>query len=154
MVRHRLLRNSLLSTFFALLFPWAGQAVEPINKTFFGGLAIEGYDAVAYFADGKAVEGSKELALSWNGATWRFATAAHLDAFKAAPERFAPQYGGYCAYAVANGSTAGIDPTQWTIHDGKLYLNYDRAIQATWLEDKAGYIAKANENWPKILGDE
>lgn len=147
-------RSILLSTLLALFFPLAGNAVEAVNKTFFGSLAIEGYDAVAYFTDGKPVQGSKEYEHSWRGAIWRFASAVHRDAFAADPEKYAPQYGGYCAYAVAKGTTASIDPTQWTVHEGRLYLNYDRKIQATWLEDKAGYIAKANENWPRMVDKE
>lgn len=154
MARSGFLRGGILSTLLVLLAPLASQAVEPVNKTFLGGLAIEGYDPVSYFTDGKAVKGSKEHEHSWRGATWRFATAAHRDTFAAEPEKYAPQYGGYCAYAVAKNTTAGIDPEQWTVHEGRLYLNYDRKIQATWLEDKAGYIAKANENWPRMVDEE
>ncbi len=151
MSRSNFFRGGILSTLLTLLAPLAGHAVEPVNKTFLGGLAIEGYDAVSYFTDGKAVKGSKEYEHSWQGATWRFASAAHRDAFAADPGKYAPQYGGYCAYAVAQNTTASIDPQQWTVHQGKLYLNYDRKIQATWLEDMAGYIAKADQNWPRMV---
>jgi len=126
-------------------------AASPVNKSFFGGVAIEGYDPVAYFTDGRPVEGKKQFSHEWNGATWRFASAEHRDLFAAEPERYAPQYGGWCAYAVANNSTAGIDPEAWTIHDDKLYLNYDEEIQAKWLADRDAYIAQADVNWPKLV---
>jgi YHS domain-containing protein len=126
-------------------------AVEPVNKSFFGGVAIDGYDPVAYFSDGRPVEGDKAFETEWNGATWRFASAEHRDLFAADPGRYAPQYGGYCAWAVSQGSTAGIDPEAWTIHEGKLYLNYDRDIQKKWLADMENLITKADANWPKLL---
>ena len=114
------------------------------------GAAIGGADPVAYFTMGKTVDGSKKHTLEWQGATWRFANAAHLEQFKAAPERYAPQYGGYCAWAVSEGYTAKIDPEAWEIVDGKLYLNYSKGIQKRWAADKGGNIAKADSNWPKI----
>jgi YHS domain-containing protein len=129
----------------------AAHAVAPVNKSLLGGLTLDGYDPVAYFTDGKPVEGSKEWSADWNGATWRFASAAHRDQFLAEPETFAPQYGGYCAWAVAHGYTADIDPEAWSIVDGKLYLNYDKKVMEKWKQDVPGYIAKANENWPKLL---
>jgi YHS domain-containing protein len=128
-------------------------ATSPVNKSLFGGVAIEGYDPVAYFTDGKPVEGSKAHTFAWQGATWRFASAEHRALFAADPEKYAPQYGGYCAYAVGNGYTAGIDPEAWTIHDGKLYLNYDLEVQAKWLADRDALIAKADLNWPALLSD-
>lgn len=126
-------------------------AVSPVNKTFVGGLAIDGFDPVAYFTEAKPVEGKKGFTFEWRGAVWRFASAAHRDLFAQEPEKYAPQYGGYCAYAVAKGTTADIDPAAWTIRDGKLYLNYDKATQEKWLMDPAGYISRADANWPKLL---
>ena len=128
-------------------------AVSPVNKSLFGGVAIDGFDPVAYFTDGKPVEGNKELAHEWRGATWRFANAEHRDLFAADPGKYAPQYGGWCAYAVAQGSTADIDPEAWTIHGGKLYLNYDAKIRAKWLADRDAFIAKADANWPGLVDD-
>jgi YHS domain-containing protein len=127
-------------------------AVEPVNHDR-AGVAIEGYDPVAYFEQGEPVEGSADHALEWQGATWRFASAAHRDRFAAEPEKYAPQYGGYCAYAVAKGTTAGIDPEDWTVVDGKLYLNYSKKVQKQWQKDIPGHIAKADENWPKLLAE-
>jgi YHS domain-containing protein len=116
------------------------------------GLAVSGYDAVAYFRAGKPVPGSSELELEWGGATWRFASAENLALFRADPERYAPQYGGYCAWAVSNGDTASSDPEAWKIVDGKLYLNYSRAIQERWQGDVPGNIRRADANWPGLRG--
>ena len=131
----------------------AVAAVEPIYTGTFSNLAVGGYDPVAYFDQGESVEGSKEITTEWQGAVWRFASAEHRDRFVADPAAFAPQYGGYCAYAVAKGSTAKGDPKVWTIVDGKLFLNYNDKIMVRWKEDVPGYIAKADANWPKLLAD-
>ena len=127
-------------------------AISPVNKSLVGDVAIDGYDPVAYFTDSKPVEGQKEFSSDWKGATWRFASAAHRDLFAKAPEKYAPQYGGYCAYAVAKGTTADIDPAAWTVRGGRLFLNYDADIQQKWLQDPDGFIAKADANWPKMVG--
>lgn len=129
----------------------AVQSKDAINSTFFGSVAIEGYDTVAYFTQEKAVEGSKEHEFSWRGATWRFSSAANKDLFAADPERYAPSYGGYCAFAVSQGKTAGIDPEQWTIVDGRLFLNYNADIQQRWLVQRDLYIKAADKNWPGVL---
>ena len=125
-------------------------ALSPVNKTIFGGVAIDGYDPVAYFTDGKPVSGSKEFVHDWNGATWRFASAAHRDLFAQAPETYAPQYGGYCAWAVSQGYTAGIDPQAWKIENGRLFLNYSPEVQKKWSADIPGNIAKGDANWPQL----
>jgi YHS domain-containing protein len=116
-----------------------------------GAGAIKGYDPVAYFTSGRPVKGSEKFTHEWNGATWRFANVENRDRFAAAPQKYAPQYGGYCAYGVANGYTVKIEPDAWSIVDGKLYLNYNKSVQATWKSDIPGYIQKANANWPKAL---
>lgn len=126
------------------------RAEKPVNMTFTG-VAIKGYDPVAYFTEGKPAKGSSDFAHEWNGAEWRFASAAHRDLFKADPVKYAPQFGGYCAWAVSRGYTAGIDPDAWKIVNGRLYLNYNAKVQAQWAENIPGNIAKAEENWPKIL---
>ncbi len=115
------------------------------------GIAIRGADPVAYFTEGTYVPGSAEFTQEWNGVTWQFATAEHRDQFASNPEAYAPQYGGFCAWAVSQGYTAEVDPTAWKIVDGKLYLNYDNNIQQKWAKDIAGNIAKANQNWPGVL---
>lgn len=137
----------------ALGFAAAVSAVEPINKTFLGSLAVDGYDPVAYFTEGKPVEGKKEFTYDWSGAKWRFASAANRDKFVSEPAKYAPQYGGYCAWAVANNYTADADPQAWAVVDGKLYLNYDKKVQAKWQQDVPGNIAKGDKNWPKLQGE-
>lgn len=126
-------------------------ALSPVNKSTLGNLAIKGYDPVSYFADSKAQKGSKEFEFEYEGAKWRFSSQKHLDQFKADPAAYAPQFGGYCAWAVSQGYTANIDPMAWKIVDGKLYLNYNKSVQAKWEKDAQVLITKGNENWPKLL---
>ncbi len=125
-------------------------AGKVINSSSWSGVAIKGYDPVAYFTEGQAVKGSSRFEHKWMGAKWRFASTASREAFAANPQKFAPQYGGYCAWAVAQGSTADVDPHAWRIVDGKLYLNLSKSVQARWLQDVPGNIAKADANWPPI----
>jgi hypothetical protein len=133
------------------LAPIALRAEKPVNSTLFG-VAIKGYDPVAYFTEGKPQKGDSKYAHQWNGAKWHFANAANRDAFIAAPEKYAPQYGGFCAWAVSQNYTANTDPeTAWKIVNGKLYLNYSRDVQKKWEQDVPGHITKADVNWPKIL---
>lgn len=117
----------------------------------FSDLAVGGYDPVAYFEDGAPAKGEKEFAYSYNGATWRFASAENLEKFKADPEAYAPQYGGYCAWAVSQGYTAPGNPQNWSVRGGKLYLNYNDKVQSDWLKDPDGFIAKGDANWPGVL---
>lgn len=142
---------TLLFSALAALFALNTSAADPINASFFGNVAIEGYDPVAYFQQNQAVEGSKKHQHEWNGAKWNFSSAANRDLFAENPEKYAPQYGGYCAYAVSQNTTAGIDPDQFTILDGKLYLNYNAKIQKKWQQDRDSYIEQADKNWPKVL---
>jgi YHS domain-containing protein len=135
----------------SLVVSGAAWSKDPVNTTLFGNKAIHGYDPVAYFADGKPVAGREDLEFEWMGAKWRFATAEHREAFKKTPEKYAPQYGGYCAYAVSQGRLVDIDPNAWSIVDGKLYLNYDLNIQKKWQLDVRGYVMKADKNWPGVL---
>jgi YHS domain-containing protein len=126
-------------------------AKDPVYTGTFSSLAVSGYDPVAYFEQGRPVEGRKAFEFEWNGATWRFATADNRAAFQANPEKFAPQYGGYCAWAVSQGYTASTDPEAWRIVDSKLYLNYSKSVQSDWAQDIPGNIAKADKNWPGVL---
>ncbi|MCH7936045.1 MAG: YHS domain protein [Proteobacteria bacterium] len=127
------------------------SAKSEINSSFIGGVAIDGTDPVAYFTEGKAVKGSSGFTHRWKGAAWRFKNTVNRDAFAASPEKYAPQFGGYCAWAVSQGYTAGIDPEAWKIVRGKLYLNYSKGVQAQWVEDIPGNIAKAEGHWPGVL---
>lgn len=115
------------------------------------GIAIDGSDAVAYFTEGKPVRGSADHSVEWMGVTWHFASEANLETFMGNPKAYAPQYGGYCAWAVSEGYTASTTPEAWKIVDGKLYLNYSRRIQRRWERDVPGNIARGNANWPAVL---
>lgn len=114
-------------------------------------IAVSGYDPVGYFVEKKPVKGLPAIQTNYQGATWYFASQANKAKFLANPKKYAPQYGGYCAYAVSQGSTASTDPEAWTIVDGKLYLNYSTFIRALWAQDTGGNISKANTNWPRVL---
>ena len=116
--------------------------------------AIHGFDPVAYFKESKPVKGNKLYTYAWNSATWYFTNQQNLDTFKANPERFAPQYGGYCAYGLADGHKAPTDPQAWLIADGKLYLNYNKEVQGMWKKKQAEYIQKADKNWPALKDKE
>ncbi len=149
--------------FFVLLV--ASQAVfaaPPINtlerEGLFGyehnGIAIRGYDTVAYFTQSKPVEGTDQYATEWSGATWKFSSQENLDLFLADPEKYAPQYGGYCAYGVAQGNLVKIEPEQWTILDDKLYLNYNAKLNKAWKKDTSGYINTADKLFEQLLKDQ
>ena len=139
-----------IALMFAPVMASEAQAKDPVYQSFLG-TAIDGTDPVAYFTEGRPVEGSKEFTHEWNGATWRFSSAENRDKFIADPEAYAPQYGGYCAWAVAQGYTASTDPEAWKIVDGKLYLNYNKSVQQKWEGDIPGHISSADGNWPKVL---
>ena len=152
MARQRILSFAISVLALVLASGGPALAVDPVNETFLG-VAVKGTDVVAYFTDGRAVPGEREHSFEWMGATWRFANAEHRDLFAAKPEKYAPQYGGYCAYAVSQGATAPIDPEAWKIVDDRLFLNLDRDIQQIWAQDVPGYVAKADANWPKLSAD-
>lgn len=141
-------RGALFLAFGLLLLGLPALAGE-INDV--DGPAIRGYDPVAYFEAGRPVAGSEQFTAVHKGATFRFASAANRDAFRAMPEKYAPQYGGFCSYAAARGYKAVVDPAAWAIVEGKLYLNYSKSVQTSWDQDRAGYIRKANANWPKVV---
>ncbi len=138
------------------------SAASPINTLeksgFFGykdsGIAIRGYDTVAYWTLGEPAEGSDDYTTEWMGATWKFASEEHLDLFTGNPEKYAPQYGGYCAYGVSQDYLVKIEPDQWSIVDDRLYLNYDAKVQRTWKMDMPGYIESANSKIDALLAAE
>jgi YHS domain-containing protein len=115
------------------------------------GVAISGADPVAYFEAGAAKQGSAAHSYEWRGAEWHFTSAQNRRMFKRNPEKYAPQYGGWCAWAAARGDAAATSPEAWKIVNGKLYLNYDQQIQKRWEKDIEGFITKADENWPDIF---
>jgi YHS domain-containing protein len=134
---------------FAASPAYADQA--PVYTGILSHVAVGGYDSVAYFTDGRPVRGSERFRINHQGYEYRFASAEHLAAFRANPSRYAPQYGGYCAWAVSQGYTASGNPNNWRIVDGRLYLNYNDEIQTRWEQDIPGHITHANANWPSVL---
>ncbi len=150
-----LTRRSFLGV--ALALPVAGTMIRPAMAATppvyaENGIAIDGSDPVAYFTEGRPVAGDASITHDWNGATWRFSSDENRAAFAADPEAYAPQYGGYCAFAVSEGYTASTIPEAWTIHEGKLYLNFSRGVQRRWARDIPGRVAAADANWPGVLG--
>ena len=129
----------------------AHAAADLIYTGLFNNNAIGGYDAVSYHTAGEPVRGSRDFTTEWNGANWQFTSQENLDLFMADPEAYAPQYGGYCAWAMSQGYTAKGDPNVWKIVEGKLYLNFNRDVQVQWEADIPGFIELANANYPSIL---
>ena len=128
-------------------------ADELINTGYFGGVAIMGYDPVAYFTDNRAVKGSEKYSYDWLGTPWHFASSEHKEMFAADPIKYAPQYGGYCAAEVVGGSvTVDIDPNAFKIIDGKLYLIYDKPHADDFAAHASQTVAAADANWPKVKG--
>ena len=132
---------------FLALMMLAGASLAGENNLTFHGVAIQGYDPVAYFTDGKATPGDPSITASHDGATYQFASEAHKAAFEADPGKYAPQYGGYGAYGAAQGYKAPIEPEQFTVADGKLYLNFNADVRQRWNKDRASYISKADAFW-------
>jgi hypothetical protein len=124
------------------------KPVDEINNQ--GGLALQGYDPVAYFKEGKPLAGNAAIASTWHGAMYRFASTQNRDAFLADPEKYAPQFGGYCAFAVSRGTTANGDPHQWAIVNDRLFLNNNALAMTLWNQDRTGNIKAGEENWPLI----
>ena len=137
----------------SLLFFQNAAAVDPTFTALFSSQAIRGYDTVAYFTEGKPVKGDEKFSTEYNEAEWLFSSQENLELFLNDPEKYLPQYGGYCAYAVSQNTTASIKPELFTIHEGKLYLNYSESINQKWLADKQAYITAADQNWPVLLSE-
>ncbi|VXD19711.1 YHS domain family [Planktothrix serta PCC 8927] len=117
------------------------------------GIALDGQDVVAYFTQNKLMTGMSQFKHSWGGTNWLFSSAANRDLFAQNPEKYAPQYGGYCAQGASEAHLVATQPDAWKIVNGKLYLNYDKTVQAQWITDIPGHIASANKNWPAILNN-
>jgi YHS domain-containing protein len=141
----------LCTALLGLIFTGTALAVKPIYSGGKERAAVRGYDVVAYFTENTPVKGSRQNSLEYAGATWFFSNQANLEVFKANPAKYMPQYGGYCAYAVARNSTASIKPEYFTIHAGKLYLNYSKSVFKKWSKKKEQYISDADQKWPKLL---
>ena len=140
----------LLAVFLLLLFTTLhASAKSPISASK-NGVAIDGYDAVAYFTQGSPVLGSDKFTHRWQGADWQFVNEKHRDTFAADPEKYAPQYGGYCAYAMSDGGFAAGDGERWRVVDDKLYLNSNWFAEKLWQREIPGNIRDANGHWPKV----
>jgi YHS domain-containing protein len=135
----------VITTMAALLLVTNALAGEYFEKD---GVALRGHDPVAYFSENKPVKGLAEHKAEHQGSTFYFASKANRDAFVADPARYAPQYGGFCAFGMASGYKAATDPAAFSIVEGKLYLNYNRDVQKQWSADKPGFVAKADRSWP------
>jgi YHS domain-containing protein len=131
------------------VFAYDTASISAIN-TEAGAVILHGYDPVAYFTAGAPTKGNARFSASHGGATYHFASEANLKAFRAKPEMYVPQYGGFCAMGAVFGKKLDIDPTQFKVVDGKLYLNVNADVFKKWSEDVPGNIAKANTNWPAI----
>lgn len=159
LTRHYLCRNDFRQWWIKLVFAItsllsvSAHALEPTYTALFSSNAIKGYDTVAYFTQGKPLKGSEEYSTQYNEATWLFASQKNLDLFVSDPGKYAPQYGGYCAYAVSQNSTASIKPELFTIVDGKLYLNYNQSVNEKWSANKEDFIEQADQYWPGLLAD-
>jgi YHS domain-containing protein len=145
-------KEILLMGFFiasaASVFAQKAEVFNPSEK------AIRGYDPVAYFTEGKSVKGNDNLTYHWKDANWYFSSTQNLNSFTKNPEKYAPQYGGYCAYGMSEGHKAPTDPDAWTIVDGKLYLNYSKDVRTKWRESEKERIDKADKNWPQLKDSE
>ncbi len=131
--------------------PSASGAQSAINTLGTNGVAIKGYDPVAYFTEGAPHKGKPEFTVTHNGVKWHFASAENKALFEANPEKYIPAYGGYCAFGVSKGYLVKIEPDAWSIRDGKLYLNYDKSVQKKWAQKPATYIQQADKNWPGLV---
>lgn len=146
------MKTFLFMIAFALIgFAAPAFAKDKVYTGTFSNKAVSGYDTVAYFTEGKPVKGSDEHTSEYMGATWLFSSAENKAKFDANPSAYAPQYGGYCAWAVSQGYTASGDPQQWAVHNGKLYLNYNKSVKEKWDANRDGFIAEANKNWPSVV---
>lgn len=149
--------NTLISLFAWVvilgIFPGSVSAGNAISTTFFGNKAVGGYDTVAYHTAKKAVKGKKDFTTHWKGANWLFSSAKNLQAFKANPQKYAPQYGAYCAWAVAENKLVKADPRIFDLHDGKLYLNYNAKTQKDWNADRTGMVRRGNYNYPRLIAE-
>lgn len=137
---------------FVILFVFVSGSIFAQEKTIYqkNGVAINGYDPVAYFTDNMPVKGKEILSFDWKDVKWQFSSDTNLALFKANPEKYAPQYGGFCAYGVSENHKSPTDPSAWTIVDEKLYLNYSPKVKELWTKDIPSRIKKANDNWVLI----
>ncbi len=140
-MRLRSVAVAALLLFVSTLLPAQGVNTDS------AGLALKGYDPVAFFTVQQPTPGDARYTATHEGATYRFSSAANRETFMKEAAKYAPQYGGYCAFGVAGGYKVKVDPEAFTVRDGKLYLNYDKRVQERWLKDMPGYLSKSEANW-------
>jgi YHS domain-containing protein len=149
-----IVRSLIIAAMLSGVSAWAAPPINTLKNSFLAprtDTAINGYDTVAYITQNKPVKGDDHFVVEWQGAKWKFANQANADLFKSAPDKYAPQYGGYCAYGVATDKLVKVDPDNFAVIDGKLYLNYDADVQKDWNKDRSGYIAQANAKFQALL---
>ncbi|MGB8193761.1 MAG: YHS domain-containing (seleno)protein [Chitinophagaceae bacterium] len=142
---------------FALVLSFSTSAIAQKNNSEIfqtDGKAIKGYDVVAFYTDAKPIAGNEKFVHNWKGVSWLFNTQEHLDSFKISPEKYAPQYGGYCAYGIADGHKAPTETGTWTIIENKLYFNYNDKVKQLWNKKPKEYIEKADNNWKVVKNSE
>ena len=147
--------KQIISTLILVLLivaPITLQAKEmPVYASKRTNTAIKGYDPVAYFTENKALKGSKDIAYQWHGAQWLFSSKEHQSLFINDPEKYAPQYGGWCAYAMSDGRTVAINPKAFDVYNDKLYLNYNKSVLGHWRKEKDLFIKQADELYPDVV---
>ena len=148
--RKALIAATLATSSIAVAAP--AFAEDPVYTSRWSNTAVQGYDPVAYFTAGEPTKGSDDYKTSYMGADFHFASQENLDMFLENPETYAPQYGGYCAWAIADGKYAKGNAKNWAIVDGKLYLNYNGSIQKKWDKDRAGFITRGDAQWSTLQG--
>ena len=153
MNRRSFLAVTASSAVFVALAGRSAFATDPIFTGLVPGVAVGGYDTVAYFTKGMETKGDEAFKTDYMDVEWRFSSQKHLDMFVADPEKYAPQYGGYCAFAASKGYLAKGDPEAWTVYEGKLYLNFNKDVRTLWKQDIPGNIEKANANFPGLIGE-
>lgn len=145
------MRAVLRAAFVSLLLSTPLFAADLVNVSDHVGVA--GYDPVAFFTDAKPVKGNPAISATHHGATYYFATEAHRKLFQGSPERYLPQYGGYCAYGASRGALAPVEISTWQVRNGKLYLNHDASVRERFDADFQGNVTKADANWPSLLAE-
>jgi hypothetical protein len=145
------IKNLIALTLATAALAVSAHAADLVNVSGASNIAVSGYDTVAFFTDNKAVNGDPFITATYQGATYIFASKEHKELFEAAPEKYAPQCGGYCAFGVSVGALFPVDINTWQIRDGKLYLNLNKAILKKFNADFDANVAKANKNWPDLV---